>query len=130
MLRKNDFAGVDHIYRRWSPTWNVPPEETAPVKEAFRAPGSLQGALSYYWHFALQTKEEARRARELDRTVIQVPVTFVIGLDDAALSPKSVRARPDMFPRGSELVWIEGAGHFAHREKPEAWLEALAASLG
>jgi pimeloyl-ACP methyl ester carboxylesterase len=125
MLRKNDFAGIDHIYRRWSPTWNVPAEETAPVKETFRAQGSLQGALSYYWHFALQTQEEARRARELDRSVIQAPATFVFGGDDAALSPKHIRERADIFPRGSELVWIEGAGHFAHREKPDAWLKVL-----
>jgi pimeloyl-ACP methyl ester carboxylesterase len=34
-VRANDFAHVDELVRRWSPAWNVPAGETAPVKEAF-----------------------------------------------------------------------------------------------
>lgn len=125
-MRENDFAGVDALYRRWSPTWNFSPEETAPIKETFRVPGSLEGALSYYWHFASQTKEEARRARELDKKSIPVPATIVLGTADRVLIKSDVRERPDIFPQGAELAWVDGAGHFVHREQPEAWLKILA----
>lgn len=124
-MREKDFAYVDHLYGRWSPSWKAPAEETAPVKETFRAPGSVEAALAYYQHFARPTRDEARRAKELDREPIRAPSTIVLGRADPALSPKSVRERPDKFPKGTELVWIDGAGHFVHRENPDAWLAVL-----
>jgi pimeloyl-ACP methyl ester carboxylesterase len=128
-LRADDFAEIDAIYRRWAPAWKFGPEETAPVKEIFRHPGTLEGALSYYWHFARQTRDEAKRARELDRSPIPVPAVIVVGRDDAALRPEAVREAPKIFPRGAAIEWIDGAGHFLHREQPRAWLAALDRAL-
>src|SRR5262249_3785291 len=124
-MRADDFAYVDHLYGRWSPSWKFAPEETAPVKETFRAPGSVEAALAYYQHLVRQTRDEGKRANELDREPIRARSTIVIGRADPALSPKTVRERPDKFPKGTELVWIEGAGHFPHRENPDAWLSVL-----
>ena len=124
-MRANDFAGVDELYRRWSPAWQVDPSETAPVKEAFRHDGCLEAALSYYRHFVKQTKDEARYARELDARPVRVPTTIVLGLADGAITPKRVRERPEIFVGGVETVWIEGAGHFLHRERPDQWLAVL-----
>ena len=45
---KNDFAHIDMLMRRWSPGWDVPPDETLKVKESFRQPGSLAAAIGYY----------------------------------------------------------------------------------
>jgi pimeloyl-ACP methyl ester carboxylesterase len=128
-FRADGFAYVDHIYRRWSPTWRFGPEETAPVKEAFRHPGCLEAALSYYWHFARPTAEGGRRAAELSRAPIPAPVTMVLGKDDGALRPSALLERPELFPGGLEPVWLEGAGHFAHRERPDEFLAVLSRVL-
>jgi len=128
-FRADDFSYVDHIYRRWSPTWSFGPEETAKVKEAFRQPGCLETALSYYWHFARPSAEGRRRAREMLQAPIPVPITMVLGSDDGAIRPSTLRSRPDLFPRGLEPVWISGAGHFVHREKPEEWCRVLSRVL-
>lgn len=124
-MRENDFAGVDELYRRWAPSWNFSPDETAPVKEVFRTAGSLESALAYYWHFASQTKAEAKRAKELDKKQIPVPATIVLGAADSVMTKSDVRTRDDIFTQGSELVWVDGAGHFVHREQPAAWLKIL-----
>ena len=128
-FRADDFAFVDAVYRRWSPTWRFGPEETAGVKEAFRQPGCLEAALSYYWSFARPSAEGQRRAAELQRTPTLVPITLVLGADDGALRPAALRPRPDLFPRGLEEVWIAGAGHFAHREQPDEWCRVLSRVL-
>ena len=124
-IRANDFAGVDELYARWSPAWNVDASETAPVKAAFSHEGSLEAALSYYRHFVKQTRDEARRSKELDARPVRVPATIVLGLADGAITRKRVHHRPELFERGVETVWIEGAGHFLHREKPDEWIALL-----
>ncbi|HYV45327.1 MAG TPA: alpha/beta hydrolase [Myxococcaceae bacterium] len=125
-FRADDFAYVDHIYRRWSPTWRFGPEETAKVKEAFRHEGCLEHALSYYWHFARPPSAEgARRQKELAQVPVPVPVTVVLGKDDAAVTSRDLRQRPELFPGGLEVAWIDGAGHFIHREQPEAFFAVL-----
>jgi len=48
---RDDFAMIDELVQRWSPTWQVPAGETAHVKQAFRHPGSLDAALGYYRAF-------------------------------------------------------------------------------
>src|SRR4051812_39209965 len=48
-VRKNDFAYVDELWRRWSPSWqDVPADETKLVKAAFAEPGCLEAACAYY----------------------------------------------------------------------------------
>ncbi|HVE81487.1 MAG TPA: alpha/beta hydrolase [Myxococcales bacterium] len=129
-FRANGFAYVDEVYRRWSPTWRFGPEETAAVKEAFAHPGCLEGALSYYWQFMQPSAEGRRRHAELLRTPILVPTTLVMGKDDAAIRASGLRDRPDLFPRGLEAAWLDGAGHFVHREKPEEFCAVLTRALG
>jgi pimeloyl-ACP methyl ester carboxylesterase len=130
-FRADDFSYVDHIYRRWSPTWKFGPEETAKVKESFRQDGCLEAALSYYWHLARPPSAEGeRRRRELASAPIPVPITVVLGSDDGAIKPSTLRERPDLFPGGLEVVFLQGAGHFAHREKPDEFCQVLTRVLG
>jgi pimeloyl-ACP methyl ester carboxylesterase len=129
-FRADGFAFVDALYRRWAPTWSFGPEETAPVKEAFRQPGCLEAALAYYWHFMRPVDpSHGPRAVELMRVPLPMPLTVVLGTHDIGLTPGSIRPRPRRYPR-MEVVWIEGAGHFAHREKPEEFLAVLTRVLG
>jgi pimeloyl-ACP methyl ester carboxylesterase len=109
MLAKDDFAHVDVLVRRWSPTWNHPPSETAKVKESFRVPGSLDAALGYYRAMRLTLPKS-------NRSKISVPTVSFAGADDLIEQAAFDRAAP-WFTNGYRVVRMPG-GHFMHREHP------------
>jgi pimeloyl-ACP methyl ester carboxylesterase len=49
---------------------------------------------------------------------VRIPVTIVWGTRDRLLLPRQAPRAAREIP-GSELVWIEGGGHFAHWDDPE-----------
>ena len=110
MTRRNDFAYLDHLYRRWAPNWSGPQRDDAlrRVKESFRQPSSLTGAIDYYRALAPKTPRELTRPAP-------VRALIVGGTDDlvaAELFAKTAERMGD----GSESLIIDGAGHWPHRE--------------
>lgn len=112
MVRRNDFAHVDELVRRWSPKWNFDPSETAAVKAVFRQPGSLEAALGYY-----------RALLPARRRVVQVPTVSFAGDDDVLDAAEFERARP-LFGKGYQVIAMPG-GHFMHREYPDRFAAEL-----
>ena len=106
-MRRNHFAQVDALYRRWSPTWAFSDEETAPVKAIFSDDASLDAALGYYRGFKPITL-----LRHLQPTIPP-------GFTDAAFEA----SRPK-FTGEFRYVMLPG-GHFVHRESPEATRDAI-----
>lgn len=120
-LAANDFAGVDELVRRWSPAWQVPPEETRAVKRSLSSPGSLEAALGYYRALGLRLPASQRRR-------IRAPSVAFAGATDFALrTPAFERARR-MYLDRYDVVTLPG-GHFLHREHPEEFNAALIARL-
>jgi pimeloyl-ACP methyl ester carboxylesterase len=114
---RDDYAMVDHLCRRWSPTWRFTVEDLEPVKNAFAAPGCLHAALGYYRAAKYSTPDFMRGP-------IDVPTLNIAGGDDPNVSP-AVYERTRKHYRGRfEVVTISG-GHFCHRESPEQLLAAL-----
>ena len=62
-VKRNDFAYVDRLYRRWAPRWNGPEPERciAHAKEAFRDDRVLAGALDYYRALGFRSFPEFER---------------------------------------------------------------------
>lgn len=112
MVRRNDFAHVDELVRRWSPKWRFDAIETAAVKEVFRHPGSLEAALGYY-----------RALRPAKKRQIHVATVSFAGEDDALDAAAFERARP-LFTSDYRVVSMPG-GHFMHREHPERFQAEL-----
>lgn len=109
-LRANDFAYVDELWRRWSPSWrHLPASETAHAKDALRAPGSAEAACAYYAALG------PRRPASL-RDPITVPTVAFTGDDDGVPHRWYERARR-LFTSSYEVVQVPG-GHFMHREHP------------
>lgn len=115
--RANDFALIDQLVKRWAPSWDVPPDETAAVKEAFRHPGSLTAALGYYRAVGLRLPPSQRH-----RTT--VPSAVFSGADDFALTRKDYEKAARCYSGPHEIVDMPG-GHFMHREHPEHFLREL-----
>ncbi|MCS7294227.1 MAG: alpha/beta fold hydrolase [Chloroflexota bacterium] len=57
-------------------------------------------------------------------TRLGVPVLFVVGEFDEITPPEVIRAAAELVP-GSEVAVIDGAGHSAYFERPQAWNEAV-----
>jgi pimeloyl-ACP methyl ester carboxylesterase len=116
-VRKNDFALVDELMRRWSPTWDPSPAESAAVKEVFRDPASLDAALGYY-----------RQAQLAVRKPIEVPTVSFAGQHDIIAVAAYERARR-WFKNEYQVIAVPG-GHFMHREHPARFIDELGRVLG
>lgn len=123
---RNDFAYVDKLYRRWSPTWAFTPDVTADAKATLAQPGALDDALKYYR--ALLKAElfpGGRLTRRLLKQPTRVPTLIFHGADDPMTVDKWFAETPALFPEGCRLVTLDGIGHFPHREDPDGFADLL-----
>jgi pimeloyl-ACP methyl ester carboxylesterase len=72
--------------------------------------------------------DDTLRAMTRDRfsggAQVEAPVTILWGTRDRLLLPRQA-ARADAELPGAELIRLDGAGHFAHWDEPDAVLQAL-----
>ena len=114
-----DLKLVDRLYRRWSPNWDGPAREQAVAEAvaALRDKRVLRGALAYY-----------KALNPLDRFLrpkIAVPALIVGGGDDPPAVQRAYAATPSRFTAPCDVLILEGAGHWPHREQEDAFVEAL-----
>jgi pimeloyl-ACP methyl ester carboxylesterase len=122
-IARDNFQGLDVLYRRWSPTWDVPAEHMAAVKRCFSQPGVVDATLGYYWTFRDDlSSEQGKQFRQFLRRKIAVPSLVFAGLARGGPTADFERSRR-YYTGPFELVYVEGAGHFIHRETPQKVLE-------
>jgi len=115
-MQRADFQHVDDLYTRWSPTWDVPAEETESVKNAFAREPSLNAALGYY--------RALGAAPDFMKADIAVPSMLVGGRDDMLSEEAFTVDSAERFTGPYRVEMLDG-GHFVHRESPEAFLAIL-----
>jgi pimeloyl-ACP methyl ester carboxylesterase len=118
---RDDFAQLEGLIRRWSPTWRFTAEELAPIKESFRQAGTVHGALGYY-------RGASVLLPAFMKPRIAVPTLNIAGADDPALGPETYEASRSHYSGPFEVCVIPG-GHFCHRESPAAMLPRLLSHL-
>ena len=119
-IRAGNYAHIDELVQRWSPTWNVPRGETDAVKRAFAEPGCLEAALGYYR--AMQPRLPASHRKR-----VTVPTVSFAGTDDVLPVTAFDRAA-SWFTNRYDIVRVPG-GHFMHREHPAQFIRELLAAL-
>ncbi len=117
----NDFAMIEVLWRRWSPTWRYGPADLAPVKQALAEPGRVHAALGYY-------RAAAVRTPAFLQAPVQVPSLAVAGTDDPSVPLSSFEAARRQYRAGYQIAAVRG-GHFCHRESPRAVIDALVSFL-
>ena len=118
-VRRRDFAYLDTLYRRWAPNWSGPAraDSLAQVASCFRDPVALRGALAYYRAWS------PREGRAVGGRVA-VPGLVVGGTRDV-IDAATFRRAPSCFDARCEVLIVDGAGHWPHREGEERFMERL-----
>jgi len=128
MVRRGDYAYIDHLYAYWSPDWAVPAADMARVKDALRRPGRLTAALGYYQQLFRELPDKGLQALYRGRT--SVPTLSFAGKRDGALDSAIFNDTKAAFTGRYEMVFMEQAGHFLHREAPAVFARELLRFLG
>ncbi|MDP3157536.1 MAG: alpha/beta hydrolase [Archangium sp.] len=114
---RDDFAELEVLIRRWSPTWKFTAAELAPIKACFRSAGTVHAALGYYRAASVFLPAFMKHR-------IAVPTLNFAGADDPGVSPSVYEATRTHYSGAFEVAVIPG-GHFCHREAPEPLITKL-----
>ena len=112
-VARNDYAFIDRLYRSWSPTWDFSAADTAAVKLALSAPGSLAAALGYYRAMIRGASAGQRKILARQTTV---PAMVVYGELDGCIGSDQFRSIDNCFAGELTLLGLPGVGHFPQRE--------------
>lgn len=115
-------ASVRALYERWSPGFAWPDEEFEAALNAYAAPGCLCAALGFYRQIELPP------ARFL-RAGVTVPTLVLGGRTDGVADEDDFRRSMARLNPRSKVQLVPG-GHFAHREDPDAFYQAVMDFLG
>lgn len=118
----DNFAYIDTLYDRWSPNWSGPDRVStvARAKELLSDPVVLHESLQWYRDLSLQP-DPAGDFR------VACPGLLVAGGDDFDGLVASTEASADLFDAPVEVLTIDGAGHWPHREGEAEFIERLVA---
>ncbi len=118
---KDNFAELEMLIRRWSPTWKFTAADLEPIKESFRQPGTVHGALGYY-------RASSVRTPSFMKNKVTVPTLNFAGADDPSVTPATYESTRRHYTGEFEVAVIPG-GHFCHCEAPDQFKERLAGFL-
>jgi pimeloyl-ACP methyl ester carboxylesterase len=115
-----DFAIIDTLWADWSPGYEPTPGFMRGLKDCFAADNG-QAAMGYYrdsFHGRTQAEGEAA---QMSGGATPIPMLYFHGTEDGCLGFDLIdetALKSALGPDG-EYVFVEGAGHFMHLEKPD-----------
>ncbi|MDX1871282.1 alpha/beta hydrolase [Mycolicibacterium sp. 120266] len=123
-LTRRDAAELERLVRsRTSAKWQGSQDFTETIEHlrtAAQIPGATHCALEYQrWAVRSQLRGEGRRFMRSMKQPLAIPVLHMRGDADPYVLPDAVHRTRRYAPHG-HFASIDGAGHFAHEESPDA----------
>ena len=119
---KRRMAGPGQVVSLMETTGSkISPEGLNLYAKLFRSEAHLDGTLLMMAQWKLD-------GLVADLPKITVPCTFLVGENDKAVSPASVRKSAEKMPN-AEVLFFEGYGHLLHEEVPDLIADQLRAAL-
>lgn len=118
-VAQDDFAFIDRLWADWSPGYDGS-WDAAQLKRSLGQPERLAAAIGYYRAMLAGPPADPRAAaaQAAGGTVPPQPTLYLHGADDGCIGVDTVGPVTGHLAPGSEMVVIEGAGHFLHLERP------------
>ncbi|MFN2378325.1 MAG: alpha/beta fold hydrolase [Candidatus Binatia bacterium] len=113
---------IRNLWRDWSPDWNFTEADIAPVLATLGRPGVLEAAIGYYRCLLDPARMDPALMADQMRIgfeAVTVPTLYIHGTGDGCMAADLADGMEEVFPAGLEKVFVEGAGHFVHRENPD-----------
>jgi pimeloyl-ACP methyl ester carboxylesterase len=126
LVRRDNFEFIDQLYRDWSPNWDEAEFALKPVKQALSAAGGLPAALAYY---RALVRGSNKPDREIMARQVSVPSLWIAGEVDGSVGLDQFVGLEAAFTDRFELLIVDKAGHFVHREAPDLVHNRLLAFL-
>jgi pimeloyl-ACP methyl ester carboxylesterase len=113
----NDYAFLDYLWLLWSPNLDEP-DHRARVKKSMSQPGALEASLAYYRAAFGNSPADPALAGLNDamNKPIAIPTLTILGDEDPGKVAGKLQA--PLFTGPMEVSYVDGTGHFLHREKP------------
>lgn len=122
LVERNDWAFIQWLWKNWSPGYVLPTEEWANLRATFSAPGVKKAMLAYYrTNVSPSVMFGFKQLEAAALTTVPVRTLAITGADDGCIDTRMYDHCfvDEDFPQGFRIERIEGAGHFAHQEKPQ-----------
>jgi pimeloyl-ACP methyl ester carboxylesterase len=116
----DDLAFIDRLWADWSPGYDGA-RDVARVKKSIGAEANLTAAIGYYRATFAGPPDDpaAAAAQAAGEGIAPQPTLYLHGTDDGAMGIDVIGPVTDHLGPGSELVVVDGVGHFLHLEQPD-----------
>lgn len=120
VVAMDDLRFIDRLWADWSPGFD-PGDHLDDVKAALREPDRLAAAIGYYRALFDPSKQDAALAAEQSATqqTAPQPTLYLHGVDCGCVGIEAAQNAEAFLAPGSQVVFVEDAGHFVHLEQPE-----------
>ncbi|MBX3271011.1 MAG: alpha/beta fold hydrolase [Sandaracinaceae bacterium] len=115
--RSIDRAGIERLWRRWSP--GLTPDAAHLDAVAASIADGGDAAVHYYRALLRPTRLEWMRMIDRDRATVRAPLLYLHGLDDGCIAPGCARGQERLVEAPYRMEILPGAGHFLPLERPD-----------